>query len=363
MHNDLESVFNKFQVHATFSSVEELISGHINDTYLIKTAQKPHYVLQKINGVVFPDALELIQNKVLVSNHLQHKYKHLSLQEIQRKVLCFVKAKDNTFFYKDTDDNYWNVTIFIDDSITYEKTPNSQIAFEAGKITGEFLQLTKDFDTKNLTTILPDFHSVTNRYHQFKNAINTADESKIESAQEFIKFVEEHIKEMQQIDAAIFANKIPQQLTHSDTKISNILYTKTNEALCLIDTDTVMQGVIHFDYGDALRTICNTTDEDCNVESEIDFNLDYFKSYSKGFFGEIKDLTKVEIKFLPLSIKMMPFIMGLRFLTDYLNNNIYYKTNYEKHNFDRAINQLTLVAKIIQKYSEINTFLLSELKN
>ncbi len=356
MENRLKSIINKFKIQSKFESFQELNSGHINDTFLIKTTHKPQYVLQKINRTVFPKSKELIENKICVSNHLKHKLKRLSQQEIQQKVLCFVKAKDNTFFYEDKDGNLWNTSIFIEDSVTYLKAENTQIAFEAGKATGEFLELTKDIDIAKINTILEDFHSVTVRYYQFKTALQNASKENINKSKELIDFIEEYIGEMLQIDNAIEHSRLPLRVTHNDTKISNILFSKENKALCLIDTDTVMQGVFHFDYGDAIRTICNTANEDEMDTSIIEFNFEFFKSYTQGFFQEFKSATKQEIKLLPISIKIMPFIMGLRFFTDFLNGDQYYKTSYKNHNLDRAINQFTFIKRINNKYSEINLY-------
>lgn len=356
-HRQLEYIINQFQVYSEFNSFEELNTGHINDSYLIKTKEKPFYVLQKINNNVFTNGLDLINNKIAVSLHLQEKFKHLDREEIVKRVLCFVKAKDNTFFYKDEKNNYWNLTVFINDSITYEKTPSKEVAFEAGKITGQFLSQAKDLDLSQIKNILPKFHSVKLRYNQFLSAIKKASNKDKEKSKELIKFVEKNIEEMLQIDVAIENKELPLRLTHSDTKISNILFSKKNEALCLIDTDTVMSGVIHFDYGDALRTICNSIDEDGTNLDKQDFNFEYFKSYTSGFLQELKDLTSEEINYLPLSVKIMPFIIGLRFLTDFLNGNIYYKVSYQNHNFDRAKNQFNLVERINNVYSEINGFI------
>lgn len=356
MSNILENVFNKFQVSSKFDSYQELNSGHINDTYLINTVGEPNYVLQKINGNVFEDAANLVVNKVLVSDFLQSKFKSLTKEELSKKVLCFVKTKDNAFYYKDSSSNIWNLSVFIEKSKTYLKTPNTEIAFEAGKITGVFLENTLDFDTSKLVDILPDFHSVTKRYIQFKEALKKADASKLESSKAQIEFIESNVQEMLQIDKAIAENKIPLRLTHSDTKISNILFSNA-KALCLIDTDTVMNGVIHFDYGDAIRTICNTSDEDETNLSLVDFNIDYFKSYSKGFFQELQNISEEEKSYLPISIKTMPFIMGLRFFTDYLKNNVYYKVKYDMHNLDRAKNQFAYIDVINEKYSEISAYL------
>jgi hypothetical protein len=353
----IKYIISQFKIDSEFKSFQELNSGHINDTYLVEMQHEPYYVLQKINGKVFPNSLELIKNKVEVSLHLQKKFQHLSQEEIQKKVLCFVPAKKGQYFYKDEDGNFWNVSVFIKDSITYEKTPNEEIAFEAGKITGEFLNLTEDVDLTKIKEILPQFHSIDLRYQQFKKALEATTLEKKNDAVHLIAFVENHIQEMLQIDKAIANNELPLRLTHSDTKISNILFSKSHQALCLIDTDTVMSGVIHFDYGDAIRTICNTIDEDGTNLEELDFNFDYFKSYTTGFLQELKNCTDSELHYLPMSIKMMPFIMGLRFLTDFLNGNVYYKVNYQKHNFDRAQNQFTLVDRINTRYSEIKAFI------
>ena len=356
----LERVFNEFLVESKFKNHQELNSGHINDTYLIHTHSKPNYVLQRINGNVFSDAGNLVVNKVLVSDFLQSEYKNLPLLEVSKKVLCFVKTKDNAFFFKDEDENIWNLSIFIEDSITYLKTPNSEIAFEAGKATGLFLENTTNFDVTKLTDILPNFHSITSRYLQFKEALKNASKAKIAKTLDQIDFAEQHIEEMLQIDKAIEDNRIPLRLTHSDTKISNILFSE-DKALCLIDTDTVMKGAIHFDYGDAIRTICNTADEDEKDLSLVDFNLEFFKSYTKGFFQELKNITEEEIGYLPVSIKMMPYIMGLRFLTDFLNNNIYYKVGYENHNLDRAKNQFAYIESINKKYREVKVIIEGEI--
>jgi len=362
MNTSLKSIFNQFKVDSEFDSYVELNSGHINDTYLIKTQNSPNYILQRVNGNVFKDAAALITNKVLVSNFLQNQLRALPLAEIQRRVLSFVAVKNEDFFFKDTEENFWNMTVFIEDSVTYEKTPNSLIAFEAGKATGNFLALTSKFDVAKLTTVLPDFHSVKTRFLQFKTALSNASESRKEKGKELISFVNANIEEMFQLDNALEQNILPLKVTHNDTKISNILFSQEDKSLCLIDTDTVMEGLIHFDYGDAIRTICNTSDEDCSDIEAIDFNLEYFKNYTNGFFQEIRaSITKEEIEYLPISIKILPFIMGLRFLTDFLNDDVYYKTNYSHHNFDRAQNQFTLVEKINTNYLEIKTFIKSKI--
>ena len=146
------------------------------------------------------------------------------------------------------------------------------------------------------------------------------------------------------------AGEIPVRVTHNDTKISNSLFDKNNKGICMIDTDTVMPGIIHYDFGDAIRTICNTAAEDETDLSKVEFNLEYYKAYEKGFLEKSKDsISAMGIKQLPLAAKTMIFIMALRFLTDYLNNDIYYKTNYSDHNLDRAKNQFKLIESFTKK--------------
>ena len=358
MNELLITILNQFQVSSNFVKFEELNSGHINDTYLIITTQKPHYVLQKINGEVFTNASELISNKVCVSRYLQNQLSSLPLEKIQQKVLSFVTTKTGDFYHLDSDGNYWNLSVFIEDSMTYEKTPNTTIAFEAGIATGSFLALTEKFDANQLFNLLPNFHSVKHRYQQFLKASQSASLKRMEETILLRSFVVKRYKEMIALDRAISENELPTRLVHGDTKISNILFSKSNRSLCLIDTDTVMKGTLAFDYGDAIRTICNTEDEDEKKVHLIDFNLAYFKAYTKGFLTQLNgSIAKEELKYLAISIKIMPFIMGLRFLTDFLNDNIYYKTSYLHHNYDRANNQFTLVRKIDEKYNEIEAFI------
>lgn len=159
------------------------------------------------------------------------------------------------------------------------------------------------------------------------------------------------------IDTAIQQEKLPLRLTHNDTKISNILFSKEDKALCLIDTDTVMKGVLHFDYGDAIRTLCNTANEDEVDVNKIRFNFEFFKSYTQGFLQECKSISKEEIKLLPISIKILPFLMGLRFLTDFLNDDVYFKIQYPNHNLDRAINQFTFIERITDQFPKIEDFI------
>ena len=234
--------------------------------------------------------------------------------------------------------------IFIEGSQTFNTVEKVQIAYEAGKLMGTFLHLTSDFDTSALTEIIPNFHSMSFRYQQFEIALKKASEERQDVAKKYIALVQQRKEEMHVLESLQKSGEIPIRVTHNDTKISNALFDKNDKGLCVIDTDTVMSGIVHFDFGDAIRTICNTVAEDEKNIALVNFNKEYYEAYKKGFLEKIGDsLTEVEKAYLPLGAKTMIFIMALRFLTDYLNNDSYYKTSYKEHNLDRAKNQFKLM--------------------
>lgn len=345
----LRSIFDEFEHQHSFKSYSELNSGHINDTFLVKTDGEIHYILQRINHTIFKDVPRLVNNKVLISKHLKSNFVNISEEKLSNKVLSFVKAKNTNFFYHKENGNYWNLMVFIDDSVTYEIVKNKEIAFEAGKLLGDFLNRTADFSSSQLMEVIPDFHNMYFRFEQYNTALKNALQERLKKASKYINTIAFLKEEMLVLQDLKETSKIPTRVTHNDTKISNSLFDTDNKGICMIDTDTVMPGIIHYDFGDAIRTICNTAAEDEKDLSKVEFNLAYYNAYKKGFLEKTEgSLSETELKYLPLAAKTMIFIMALRFLTDYLNNDIYYKTTYAEHNLDRAKNQF----KLIESFSE-----------
>ncbi|WP_027137018.1 phosphotransferase enzyme family protein [Gaetbulibacter saemankumensis] len=355
LEQQLKNIFNEFNHGAQFKGFKELASGHINDTYLITTKEKPYFVLQRINHGVFKDVPGLINNKVVVSSHIQKKLEDKSIKKQQRGVLAFEKTHDGLSYYKDEDGNYWNLMYFIDKSVTYETVSSEKIAYEGGKLMGKFLRLTEDFDANQLIEVIPKFHDMSFRYWQFEESLKVATEERLKDAKGYIELVESLKDEMHILQNLKESGAIRIRVTHNDTKISNVLFNKKNKGLCVIDTDTVMPGIVHYDFGDAIRTICNTAAEDETNLDLVEFNFDYYKAYTKGFLKKMKtSLNDIELKYLPLGAKTMIFIMALRFLTDYLNGDIYYKIKYPEHNFDRAKNQFKLLESLNQQIDKLN---------
>jgi len=352
--DQLKIVFSQFDDSTEIISYSELASGHINDTYLIATSNKKNFVLQRINHGVFKDVPGLINNKVAISKHIQGKLSHLPENERERKVLTFVTTKDGAPYFYGKNGGYWNLMVYITNSITYETVKNEEIAYEGGKLIGNFLNLTSDFDASQLIEVIPKFHDMSFRFSQFEDSLKIASNERLAQAKKYIDLVWSLKNEMHIIQNLKESGEIKVRVTHNDTKISNVLFDTNNKGLCVIDTDTVMPGVVHYDFGDAIRTICNTAAEDEKNLALVNFNIDYYKAYVKGFLKEMNaSLSPIELKYLPLGAKTMIFIMALRFLTDFLNNDIYYKTKYSDHNLDRAKNQFKLIESLVKKLDVI----------
>lgn len=351
---EIKAVFKHFLPEVEVLGVEEFVSGHINDTFLIRTNKQQDYVLQKINSSVFKKAKELIENKVLVSEYLQ--------QNAQESVqLQFVRTKGGEPFFEDKNGMFWNMSVFIKGSKTFESVSSPDLAYEGGKLIGDFLNKTKGFDPNVLDEILPNFHEMSFRYNQFEDALLNASEERVKLAEEQIAFVNACREEMHLLEKYKNEGKLTLRVTHNDTKISNALFEKDNKGICMIDTDTVMLGIAHYDFGDAVRTFCSTAVEDETNLEKVLINMDYFKALTKGFLEQMHDhLSEFEITCLHLAGKTITFIMGLRMLTDFLNNDIYYKTSYNYHNLDRSKNQFKLVEEIENHMNEMKRFINEE---
>ena len=350
----LKEIFKRFDHSSEFKSYTQLASGHINDTYLIECSAKPNYVLQRINHGVFKDVPGLISNKIGVSKHISKQLTEFSEEQRRKHVLSFFQTKEKENYYIDAEGNFWNLMLFIENSVTHEIVEDKEIAYEGGKLFGAFLNLTKDYDASTLCEVIPKFHDMSFRYAQFEESLKSVYIDRIEEAAAYIKLVNELKEEMHILQKLKESGAIKLRVTHNDTKISNALFDKHKKGMCVIDTDTVMPGIIHYDFGDAIRTICNSAAEDEKNLDLVIFNVDYYKAYKKGFLEEIGDsITDLERSYLVLGAKSMIFIMAIRFLTDFLNGDIYYKTKYREHNLDRAKNQFKLLDSLNDQIKEI----------
>jgi len=324
----LEIILSEFQVPDLNYKFEVLSNGFINDTYLVSLNKEPIYILQRVNTTVFSNIQALIFNLELVLPGLNS----VDYQEIK-----LVKSKIGKSFFENKKGEVWRLMTFVKNSLVFNTTSNTDIAFEVGRIIGLFHELTKSIDIDKLKETLANFHNLSFRYDQFKKALPHADLDKITEAKKAIDFVKNNISQL----LAIPINELPIRTCHNDTKLNNILFNRSNKALCLIDLDTIMKGSFLYDFGDAVRTTVNSANEDEKDLSKINFSLEMFESMVKGLALYGKILTNKEKELLPLGVILMPFLHGIRALTDYLENNRYYKVSYENQNLDRCLSLFT----------------------
>ena len=345
----LKEIAAQFNLHGTVNKIESFGNGHINDTYkiFIQEPQLPDYILQRKNHVVFKDIPGMMENIVRVTNHIRKKLQEENTVDISKKVITHIQCTNGSYFYKDADGNYWTVFLFIPGSRSVEKIENYQHAYLAGKGFGKFQEQLADLPGEPLNETIVDFHNIEFRYRNFRKTLEINYQNRIAETPHEIEFTLQHEAEMHTLINAQKAGEIPSRITHNDTKINNILFDENGEILCVIDLDTVMPGLVHFDFGDAIRTAACTTEEDETDLDKITINLEIFEAFAKGFLEETKSfLTTKEISLFAHSAKFMTFIMGIRFLTDYLEGDVYYKIKHPSHNIERARAQFKLAREI-----------------
>ena len=327
-------------------------NGHIHKTYLLTfPGSDDSYILQQLNTHVFK------QPEILVENHLSLLEINYNTDNQYEIPLIFPDKNGDYLHYDQNSENPWRLSNFIAGSYSLELMETSEQAKEAGKAYGWFLKKYSDLDPNDFREAIPDFHSLNLRLRQLREAI---DEDKVNRSQKSIEIIKaylsrtEHLKEIQLL---VGEGVIPTRVTHNDTKINNVLF-REEKAIAVIDLDTVGPGILLNDYGDALRTIANTALEDEKEIGKVRFDMEAFKQFTKGYIQECRDiLVPDELKYLHTAPALMAFIIGIRFLADYLNGDIYFKTNYPEHNLTRSLVQLQLIRSIEEQNKEIKNII------
>ncbi len=343
MQRNIEEIIRHFGI-TTPCRIEKDITGHINDSFRIITSDsnEKNYFLQWINNQIFKDVEGLMNNIDQVTKHLAEKLN--SIRNLNFQVLQIIPAIDGKLYYCDSENQYWRLYHLIENVHSYEKVESDQIAYEGGKAFGIFMSLLQDLPAKNLKETIPEFHNIEKRLEAFDNAITENKFNRVKECSQEIAFVNSHRSQMLIIQQLINEEKIPLRITHNDTKFNNVLFDLNNHATCIVDLDTVMPGSILFDFGDAIRTGANTALEDEEDLSKVDLNLSIYSSYAKGFVEQTKKiLNHAEIENLAFSARFMTFIIGLRFLTDFLQGDFYFRTNSPNHNLIRTRVQFRLI--------------------
>lgn len=346
---DLQFVFDNFVTNATYQNAEPHGSGHINDTFLISTTEsnKHDYIVQRINHEIFKDVPGLMENITRVTVHLHQKLAELPDAIPDRESLTVIPSTTGLPYYLDPDGNYWRMYIYLDHTKYYNVVPNAELAKEGGKAFGRFQRLLADIPGGPLNETIPRFHDIDFRLDQLAEVLEKDPKARAAHVALEIEFIEQRFEEMRELRKLQRSGEIPTRVTHNDTKFNNVLLDENDKGLCVIDLDTVMPGLVHYDFGDCLRTAANTAEEDEPNLDKVSFDIKLFKGFTQGFLAEVRDtLNATEIKCLVLGAKLMPFIIGLRFLTDYIDGDNYFKTHRKGHNLDRARVQFRLVESI-----------------
>ncbi|MCX6271275.1 MAG: aminoglycoside phosphotransferase family protein [Bacteroidetes bacterium] len=343
MDKTLLHILSQFVDDAEGTTFTPVSNGHIHETYLCDNHKK--YVLQKVNNQVFPDIPALMKNISRVTLHLKDKGMDYALQ-----IPSVIPDKKGVPYIIDEQGNYWRLFSYIHESQAYNKPATTDMAAEGGRAFGLFLKALSDLDPGELIVTLPCFHDVNQRWENYLHAREKAPPEKFKEAKEETDLAEAHYTGMNKYFSIISDGSVPLRVTHNDTKFNNILFDSHQQAVSVIDLDTVMSGLALFDFGDAIRTLCNTADEDERDTCRVHFDMRLFDSFSKGYLSACGTiLTTEEIRHLAFSPLYITYLQGLRFLTDHFDGDKYYRVGYFGHNLVRAAVQFMLLRQMVDK--------------
>lgn len=351
----LEGVISNFQFEGKLVNSVSHGNGHINDTFLLEfemedgTVEKK--ILQRINKNVFLKPEEVMENIMNVTSYL-NKIICENGGDPKRETLNVILSKDGKPYYKETEDDYWRAYLYITDTISYDKVENAEDFYESAVSFGNFQRLLADYPADTLHETIVGFHDTRKRFSVFKKAVEEDVMGRASEVAEEIKFVLEREDVANCFSEMLDKNELPLRVTHNDTKLNNIMMDiKTRKGICVIDLDTVMPGLAMNDFGDTIRFGASTALEDEKDLNKVSCDMELFEIYTKGFLeGSAGSLTQKEIELLPMGAKVMTYECGMRFLTDYLQGDTYFKIHRPEHNLDRARTQFKLVADMEEKW-------------
>lgn len=327
-------------------------NGHINTTYLVNST--PRYILQKINTDIFRRPDQVMENIAAVTEHLRRKI-IAEGGDPNRETLTLIPTVDGKPYYEAPNGDCYRLYVFIENAVSYDAAETPEMFAASAHAFGKFQKMLSDFPSEKLYETIPHFHDTGDRLRQFKEAIAADKAGRVASVQEEINFYLARANEVTTVTDAIADGSVPLRVTHNDTKLNNVMLDeKTGEGVCVIDLDTVMPGSLLYDYGDSMRFGASSGAEDEKDLSKIWFDLTYFEAYTDAFLCELGDsITKREVELLPFSAKLMTLECGMRFLTDHLNGDTYFKIHRENHNLDRTRTHIKLISDMEQKMEKM----------
>ncbi len=344
----LKFVASKFDAAGELACARPYGSGHINDTYLVEvqtSVGSVAYILQRINHNVFKDPPGLMENILRVTSHIRGKLAATPGCDPDRESLTVIPTRDGLPFFHDPDGNYWRMYYFIKGARTYDVCDNPGHAREAALAIGRFQCALSDIPGGPMHETIPFFHHTPRRFQALDEAIGKDACGRKAAAGKAIDFCMARRELASALTSLLESGAVPERITHNDAKFNNVMLDdRTGRAVCVIDLDTVMPGCALYDFGDMVRTIARTGEEDEPDLSKVEMNLPVFEKLVEGYLeGASAFLTPIEIENLPLSGKVITFTIGIRFLTDYMSGDVYFKTHRPGHNLERAMVQFKLI--------------------
>ncbi|MGN0574026.1 MAG: phosphotransferase enzyme family protein [Acutalibacteraceae bacterium] len=354
----ISELLGNFKFSGELKNVTQLHDGHINNTYIFEFCEESghenKYLVQELNTYVFKNPDLLMQNVVGVTKHMQNKVIQNG-GDIERECLTVFFTKDDKPFYTDSEGRCWRCYNYVYNAHSCQKIENSEVFFNAAKAFGKFQGMLADYPIDSLYETIPNFHNTVSRFADFKAAVESNLSGRADEARSEIDFVLAREKDCRVLVDMLSEGKLPLRVTHNDTKLNNVMFdNETNEGICVVDLDTVMPGLSLYDFGDSIRFGANTAAEDEKDVYKVSLSLELFEAYTLGYLSSAgESLTKDEINQLAYSSKLMTLECGMRFLGDFINGDVYFKTEYPEHNLVRCRTQFALVADIEKKLPEM----------
>lgn len=351
-------IVGHFETQGKAESIEPVGNGWINDTYRVRMAgaDSPSYILQRINHNVFRDVALMQRNILRITEHIRRKLAEVGENDLERKVLRVIPTREGELYYFDGE-NYWRMMSYIARSVTHE-TMTPQLARLTGETFGRFQSMLSDLPEGALGETIPDFHNIEFRLEQFREAIRDDRAGRLAGVRDLVEQLLQRAPSMCRAQELYRQGVLPKRVTHCDTKVNNVLFDEDGTPLCVIDLDTTMPGFVLSDFGDFIRTGANTGAEDDPILENVGVDMGIFRAFSEGYIRSAsKFLTPVERENLPFGAKMLTYMQTIRFLTDYLNGDTYYKIKFPEHNLQRSRAQFKLLQSIEAHEQEMSDFI------
>lgn len=357
----LQEISKRFQIYGEILHAETLKIGHINETYSATYSQggmRVRYIHQKINRNVFKNPKGVMDNVSRVTSHIRKKLETQNVRDITRRALTLIPTRDGKCYFQNGDEGVWRTFLFIEGVETFEAVESPEQAFQAGQAFGGFQELLVDLPGGRLFETIPDFHNSRKRFSAFQHAVEKDHYNRAQEARAEIDFALGQESIVDVILDAMKRKKIPERITHNDTKFNNVMLdVMTGAAMCIVDLDTVMPGCALYDFGDMVRTTTSPTLEDEKDLAKVKMQMPMFKKLAEGYLSATgKFLTKTEKSLIAFSGKLITFELGLRFLTDFLSGDTYFRIHRPGHNLDRCRTQFALFQSIARQEEAMQKF-------